>query len=85
MIYDGAICCFATYHIDSVIKGDPDYLNESFNTTIPTELVEEGGEYILLLSYEDNGNYIDLKAVFEDYWLLPIDSDEAAQVLAMFK
>lgn len=80
----GNICCFATYHIDSVIKGDPDYLNESFNTTIPTELAEEGGEYILLLSYVDSGSYTDLQAVFEDYWLLPIDSDEAAQVLDMF-
>lgn len=78
------ISCISSYHVDAVIKGDPDYLNESFNMPMPNELVEEGGEYIILLSYVDNGNYIELRVVFEDYWLLPIDSDEAAQVLDMF-
>ncbi len=73
-----------TYRVDQVIKGDASYAAQTFSETIPTQWYTEDGTYLLLLCEVQRESYAELSVVFDDYWLLPLDSAGAQTSLAAY-
>jgi hypothetical protein len=72
------------YSVDKVLKGDNSYLDQTFSDTIPTQLYETNGQYLLLLCEVEHESYTELEVVFDDYWLLPVNTPDAQTVMEAY-
>lgn len=72
------------YRIDHVFRGNTETapVGSEFNGIYPTEKISAGSQYYLVLA--DVGDY-EYRPFSFDHWLIPAESEESAELLAMLE